>query len=77
LAAQTTEQRLRGGEATPDWIALVSGYSAEIVAGIATHELNEANMRVHGAAPGCATAVYRLAFALAATGYTGRPEEAA
>ena len=75
-AAQTTEQRLRGGEATPDWVALVSGYSAEIVAGFAAEELSEASMRVHGAAPGCVASSYRLAFALAATGYTERPEEA-
>src|SRR5207244_1058694 len=37
--AQTAEQKLRGGDAAPDWIALVSGYSAEAVASVAG-ELN-------------------------------------
>ncbi len=74
--AQTTEQRLRGGEATPDWMVLVSGYSAKVIASVAAQELSQARMRAHGAAPGCIAGVYRLAYALAATGYTGRPEEA-
>ena len=52
--AQTAEQKLRGGDAAPDWIALVSGYSAEAVASVAG-ELN-------GVA-----GLYRLAYILAAT----------
>ena len=75
-ATQTTEQRLRGGEATPDWMVLVSGYSTKVIAGVAAQELSEARMRSHGAAPGAVAGVYRLACVLAATGYTGRPEEA-
>jgi hypothetical protein len=51
--AQTAEQKLRGGDAAPDWIALVSGYSAEAVA-VASKELN-------GVA-----GIYRLAYILAA-----------
>jgi hypothetical protein len=51
--AQTAEQRLRGGDAAPDWIALVSGYSAEAVA-VASKALN-------GVA-----GIYRLAYILAA-----------
>jgi hypothetical protein len=72
----TAEQRLRGGsDAAPECIALVSGYRAEAVADVVSHELSESNMRQHGAAPGCVAGVYRLAFALGATGYTERPEE--
>jgi len=52
--AQTTEQKLRGGDAAPDWIALVSGYSAEAVASVA------------GELKGVA-GLYRLAYILAAT----------
>jgi hypothetical protein len=66
---QTTEQRLRGGERTPDWIALVSGYGAAAAANTA--------QELQGAVPGCVAGLYRLAYVLAATGYTGRPEEAA
>ena len=51
--AQTTEQKLRGGDAAPDWIALVSGYSAEAVASVA------------GELKGVA-GLYRLAYILAA-----------
>src|SRR5258708_9806592 len=53
--AQTTEQKLRGGDLLPDWIALVAGYHAEAVAGLASKELN-------GVA-----GIYRLAYILAAT----------
>ena len=52
--AQTAEQKLRGGDAAPDWIALVSGYSAEAVASVA------------GELKGVA-GLYRLAYILAAT----------
>ena len=68
-APPTTEQRLRGGERTPEGIALVSGYSADAVA--------TAAQELQGAAPGCIAGIYRLAYLLAATGYTGRPQEAA
>jgi len=54
-SAQTTEQKLRGGDAQPDWIALVTGYSAEVVASLAS-EL-----------PGGIADSYRLAYILAAT----------
>ena len=74
---ETTEQRLRGGDTAPEWIALVSGYRADAVANVVSQELSEASMCSHGAAPGRVAGVYRLAFALAASGYTGRPEEAA
>lgn len=75
--AQTAEQRLRGAERTPDWVALVSGYSSDAVGNVMARELSDASLRAHGAAPGCVGGLYRLAYALAATGYTGRPEEAA
>jgi len=66
---QTTEQRLRGGEGAPDWIALVSGYSAGAIA--------QAAQDLQGGVPGCILGRYRLAYVLSATGYTGRPEETA
>jgi hypothetical protein len=74
----TAEQELRGkADATPDWVVLVNGYSAEAVAGVLTQEFSEAQMAAHGATPGCVAGLHRLAFVLAAAGYTERPEEAA
>jgi hypothetical protein len=63
-SAQTTEQKLRGADAAPDWIALVSGYSAEAVASVARQDLNEAAMVTRGALPGSAAGLYRLAYLL-------------
>ena len=60
----------------PACIALVSGYRTDAVADVVAQELSDANMQMHGARPGRVAGVYRLAFAPAATGYTGRPEEA-
>jgi hypothetical protein len=54
-SAQTTEQKLRGGDAAPDWVALVTGYSAEVVASVA------------GELPGGVAGSYRLAYILAAS----------
>ncbi len=47
--AQTAEQKLRGGDAAPDWVVLVTGYDADAVAGVA--------------APGI-RGLYRLAYVL-------------
>jgi len=63
-APQTTEQKLRGGDAAPDWIALVSGYSAEAVASVARQDLDEAAMVTRGALPGTVSGIYRLAYLL-------------
>ncbi|TMH24018.1 MAG: hypothetical protein E6H63_17375 [Betaproteobacteria bacterium] len=77
-AAPTAEQRLRGGgDRAPDWVVLVNGYSAETVAAVAARDLNDAELSAHGALPGGAAGLYRLAYVLADSGYTERPEEAA
>jgi hypothetical protein len=54
-AAQTAEQKLRGGDAAPDGVALVTGYSAEAVAEVAGTEL---------AVAGGIAGLYRLAYVL-------------
>jgi hypothetical protein len=51
-SAQTTEQKLRGGDVAPDWVALVIGYDADAVA-LAAREL-----------PRSTTGLYRLAYLL-------------
>ena len=76
-APLTTEQQLRGGDRTPDWVALVNGYDADKVAAVAARELSEAELTAQGALPACAAGLYRLAYVLAGSGYTERPEEAA
>jgi hypothetical protein len=54
----TTEQKIRGGDKSADWIALVNGYDVDAVA-LAADELA-------GAAPGAITRTYRLAYTLTA-----------
>jgi hypothetical protein len=51
---QTTEQKIRGGDAEANWIALIGGYDAQAVA-ITAKEL----------APQAATGLYRLSYLLA------------
>ena len=51
---QTTEQKIRGGDAEASWIALISGYDADAV-GAAAREL----------APTALTGLYRLSYSLA------------
>ena len=71
--ALTTEQRLRGGDAAPEWIALLNGYSGDAIAAVAAQELSESTLLAHGALPGSVSRLYRLAYVL--NRYTGRPEE--
>jgi len=54
--APTTEQKIRGGDKSADWIVLVNGYDVDAVA-LAADELN-------GAAPDSITRMYRLAHTL-------------
>lgn len=57
--AQTTEQRIRGGDAVADWILLLSGYDADVLERIGGDVLADA-----GDAP--ITALYRLSYSLSA-----------
>ncbi len=65
--AQTTEQRIRGGDAVADWIILVSGYDADAIALIQHDELGAAALIEAGAAAAPQAAAYRLSHSLAAT----------
>ncbi len=65
-AAQTTEQKLRGGDAAADRVVLVSGYSVQAIDSIAVNELGESSMRAHGALAGSVARSYLLACLLAA-----------
>ena len=62
--AQTTEQKIRSGDATADWILLVNGYSADALVALAAGELGESAMAARGAAPGVIARVYGLAYSM-------------
>ena len=59
--AETTEQKIRGGDQSAEWIVLVNGYSVNALESLAANELNDA-------APGSVMRIYNLAYTL-----TGRP----
>ena len=65
-AKQTTEQRIRGGDATADTIVLIGGYDAESVSAVLEGELREERLVSRGALPGRAEGLYRPAFSLVA-----------
>ena len=52
--AQTTEQRIRGGDAAPDWVVLVNDERAAL-------DLSDEKLIANGAAPGSIHASYLLA----------------
>jgi len=64
MPPQTEEQRMRGGDAIADWVLLVRGYDAAVVAQLPNGELGPAALADRGAAPGAVAGVYRLDFAL-------------
>jgi|SRR5687767_9374653 len=63
-AAQTTEQKIRGRDATADWILLICGYDVEEVKVVADDLVNPQALIAHGALPGAVTGHYRMACSL-------------
>lgn len=61
---QTTEQKIRGGDARADWILLVCGYDPAAVEAVAERELGPKALVAHGASRGPVAATYRVAFSL-------------
>ena len=57
----TAEQRIRGRDASVDLVLLVTGYSPELMAGLAQNELCASSLESHGASPGASVGVYQLA----------------
>ena len=62
----TTEQKIRGGDATADAIVLVGGYDADAVKAVIGDTLSVERFAVHGALPGRIEGIYRPAFSLTA-----------
>jgi hypothetical protein len=58
--AQTTEQKIRGGDAAADWIFLAAGYDCESLKALATNELGEDALTASGAKPGAIRGLYTL-----------------
>jgi hypothetical protein len=62
----TTEQKIRGGDASADWVVLVNGYSEDAVRALAASELGASTMTAKGVAPDPIAGVYTLAYSLTA-----------
>ena len=58
--AQTTEQKIRGGDAAADWVLVVCGYDAAVLAGLAQTDMAEASLTALGARPGTVSGLYAL-----------------
>lgn len=63
-AVQTTEQRIRGGDATADWIVLVSGYAAAPLIALADDALSDGTLHAAGAQEGIERQVFMLSASL-------------
>ncbi|MBL8387349.1 MAG: hypothetical protein JNK17_03980 [Hydrogenophaga sp.] len=63
--AQTTEQKIRGGDRAADWVLVVCGYEAAALDALAAAELSEGALTALGAAPGPVHG--RFALSLSAT----------
>lgn len=57
----TAEQRIRGRDASVDLALLITGYSHESIAALATNELSSKSLEEHGASSGAALGIFQLA----------------
>jgi hypothetical protein len=62
--AMTTEQRIRGRDATADRVLLISSYDADALEALAREELGEEALIAHGATAGSIRAIYTPALSL-------------
>jgi hypothetical protein len=60
----TTEQRIRGADATADWIVLISGYDPDVVQETVSGRFSPSKLQAAGARQETTTGQYRLAFAI-------------
>jgi hypothetical protein len=63
-AAPTAEQKIRGGDATADWIVLLSGYDPEAVTSLVATRLSAAALRGLGAQDNATMGRYQLGFTM-------------
>jgi hypothetical protein len=65
--AQTAEQKIRGKDATADWVLLICGYDAEAVKAVTDDALSSHALVAQGALPGAAIGLYRAAYCLSSS----------
>lgn len=61
---QTTEQKIRGGDAVADWVLLVGGYDADAIRAVLEGELAAESLTERGALPSVVEAIYAPAYCL-------------
>jgi hypothetical protein len=64
--SMTQEQRIRGGDATADWVVMLVGYDAPALGAIGDGELSPTTLQAHGAQPGAIVGLYELSGTLSA-----------
>jgi hypothetical protein len=69
-AAQTAEQKIRGGDGTADWVLLLNGYDADAVQALAQAEISPDALAARGAKPGATAGLYRLSYSVTAKDFT-------
>jgi hypothetical protein len=62
--AQTTEQKIRAGDAVADWVLLVGGYDADAIRTLLGGELSAESLIAHGALRGAVEGIYSPACSL-------------
>ncbi len=60
--AQTTEQKIRGGDRVADWVLIVVGYDAHALSALADADLSPASLEALGAQAGTFSHLYTLSF---------------
>lgn len=65
--AQTTEQKIRGGDRLADWVFIASGYDAQALQSLMQDALAPAALKEHGAAAGAELGLYTLSHSAATT----------
>ena len=66
VMAQTTEQKIRGGDRYADWVLLVVGYDLGALTALATSTLSPDALVALGAQPGAFSGLYTLSFSATA-----------
>ncbi len=60
--AQTTEQKIRGGDKVADWVFVAVGYDRTVLQNLSDTDLSEVSLTQRGAQTGLARALYSVSF---------------
>lgn len=66
VIAQTTEQKIRGGDQFADWVIIVVGYDLDALKELAQKEMSVASLVQYGAQPNVVFGYYTLSFSAVA-----------